>query len=264
MNLWLAVVLLVLGVVGSCLFNGMSNKTNNLTRKKGCDVITVVSMWLVMFSMGYLIVHVLMRYVLKPGIVNDLLGIVLAIFLMLCVAAIVWAVLNMFVFSEFSDKINSNVIMASCIIVIIVSMVLTFIPEYQYAKNFTRKTNVVEQKQDTRELIMFNEIPVQNISGYSSIGIGSIYTTDEITYWYLNEQNEGLYDTAIADNSKIVFISDEEKPVVEIIEKQEQLITKNNNDGTETVEVIKKTYEYVFYLPESLKQYNVSTTEVTS
>ena len=55
-----------------------------------------------------------------------------------------------------------------------------------------------------------------------------------------------------------------EKPVVEIIEKQEQLITKNNNDGTETVEVIKKTYEYVFYLPESLKQYNVSTTEVTS
>lgn len=262
MNLWLAVVLLVLGLVGASFFSRMSNVTNNLTREKVYDITTVVSMWLLTFSAGYLIVYILMRHVLKG--VDNLIGTAGIILLMACGAVIVWAILNVFEIPEISNKINSKVVMTSCMIVMIVSMALTYIPEYQYAKNFTKETNVVEQKQDTRELIMFNEIPVQNISGYSSIGIGSIYTTDEITYWYLNEQNEGLYDTAIADNSKIVFISDEEKPVVEIIEKQEQLITKNNNDGTETVEVIKKTYEYVFYLPESLKQYNVSTTEVTS
>lgn len=95
---------------------------------------------------------------------------------------------------------------------------------------------VLEQTQ-TRKLAFFYNIPVQKISGsvsmYRGTGSGSINTTDEITYWYINENGEGIYDTAPAKSSKIVFLEEDTISYVEICSYCKYKKEINHNNGKE-------------------------------
>ena len=66
-------------------------------------------------------------------------------------------------------------------------------------------------------IVIVGGIPVQNTSGTISRSRGTIQTTDNLTYWYLNENGEGTFDSALAENSNIVFLEESQSPYVEIV-----------------------------------------------
>ena len=100
------------------------------------------------------------------------------------------------------------------------------------------------------------EISGSSIVGSGSIS-GSISTSNELSYWYANENNEGEYDSVEASSSKIVFITEEEKPYLEIITYRTYTKTINHNNGREDIETDKVWKEYIFYLPEAIMQYSL-------
>ena len=154
-----------------------------------------------------------------------------------------------------------------CFVVVFVFSIIGWsIPICNYNRNIERTTEtIVEQKQE-RQLLYFCNIPVQEISGTISgssfIGTGSvsgeITTTENLPYWYLNQNGEGIYDSVSTTSSKIVFIEDNESPYVEVISYATQTITINNNNGTEKIATDKTWTEYVFYLPKAIMQYNLN------
>ena len=104
----------------------------------------------------------------------------------------------------------------------------------------------METKQ--HELIYFNNIPVQKVSGsvFGKFNFGSgnvsgqISTTDEISYWYLVGDNTVLYASAPTDKSLIKLLETEtEKPYVEITEKTEKFNIVNHNDNTNNYKISK-------------------------
>lgn len=117
---------------------------------------------------------------------------------------------------------------------------------------------VIYETTEERELLFFNNIPIQNISGNISGGrfniSGEISTSNEIPYWYINQDGNGVYGSADANNSKIIFIDEDITPYVEIKKHQEVSIYENNNNGERREETISETFYYTFYLPKSIMQ----------
>lgn len=138
-----------------------------------------------------------------------------------------------------------------------------------WAGIFNNYYNNIEKVEETittreeRELISFCNIPVQEISGHISgssvLGTGSVHgdisTSNELPYWYMNENGEGEYDSTIANNSKIIFFNDNQKPYIEIIIYRNQIKTINHNNNKEDVYVTSETVEYIFHLPEEVMEY---------
>ena len=118
-------------------------------------------------------------------------------------------------------------------------------------------TQTVVESEERRELLYFCNIPVQNTSGTISRSRGTIQTTDNLTYWYLNENGEGTFDSALAENSNIVFLEESQSPYVEIVVYSTKIISKNHNNGTEETTTEKTWAEYKFYLPKTIMQYNL-------
>lgn len=152
------------------------------------------------------------------------------------------------------------------IVVFIISIIGWTIPICNYNRNIEKITETVITSTQERKLLYFCNIPVQEISGNifgssflenGSIS-GSISTSDELSYWYANENNEGKYGSVSASSSKIVFISNEEKPYLEIITYNTYTKTINHNNGREFNTIGKKWTEYVFYLPEAIMQYSLN------
>lgn len=151
------------------------------------------------------------------------------------------------------------------IVIFILSVIAWTIPITNYNKNIeiVKRNEVVSTTEN--QLVYFCNIPVQNISGEISgsslIGTGnirgSITTSDMIPYWYLDESGAAYYNSVIAQNSKIEFIEEDEKPYVKILSYQTQNVKLNHNNGKETIEVEAEWIQYVFYLPESIMQYNL-------
>ena len=83
-------------------------------------------------------------------------------------------------------------------------------------------------------------------------------TSDEFSYWYANANNEGIYDSVEAKDSKIVFISDEEKPYLKIISYSTYRRKINHNNGRENVRTEEEWNEYIFYLPKEIMQYELN------
>lgn len=128
-----------------------------------------------------------------------------------------------------------------------------YIRSYESKISYTTNTVVTTEE---RELLYLYNIPVQNISGNisgrkSNIS-GEISTLNEIPYWYINQDGDGVYGTADANNSKIVSIDEETTPYVEIEKHQDISIYENNNNGERREETISETFYYTFYLPESI------------
>lgn len=148
------------------------------------------------------------------------------------------------------------------VIVFIISIIGWTIPICNYNRNIEATTETTTVTQE-RQLLYFCNIPVQEISGKISgssfLGTGnisgSISTSNELSYWYANENNEGIYGSAAANSSKIVFINDEETPRLEIISYCTYTKTINHNNGVENTTTDKEWKEYIFYLPEAIMQY---------
>lgn len=151
----------------------------------------------------------------------------------------------------------SNIIF---IVVFIISTIGWTISICNYNRNIETITETIITSTQERKLLYFCNIPVQEISGKistlenGSIS-GSISTSDELPYWYVNENNEGKYGSVKASSSKIVFISNEEKPYLEIISYSTYTKTINHNNGKEDTITDKEWKEYIFYLPEAIMQY---------
>jgi len=166
-------------------------------------------------------------------------------------------------FDVFNEK--SNLLF---IIIYIISVVGWSLSICNYNSNIETNTETVANVKSERQLLYFCNVPVQkvsgNIKGHSTLGTGSIKgnvtTTDELTYWYLNDNGDGLSDTALIANSVIDFIEDGEdvNPYLEIIEYCDKKTTINNNNGKVTVEKSNLRTQYIFHLPKSIMQYNLN------
>ena len=163
-------------------------------------------------------------------------------------------------------KFKNKISQICFVITFIVFIIGWTIPICNYNRNIETVTETSVEKPQERQLLFFCNIPVQNISGHVSgssvLGSGSISgsisTSDELSYWYANENGEGEYDTAIADNSKIVFIEDDTIPYVKIYSYYKCEITKNHNNGKEYIDSEQRWEEYIFYLPKEVMQYTMN------
>ena len=102
---------------------------------------------------------------------------------------------------------------------------------------------------------------MQNISGQISGGryriSGNISTSDELSYWYVNENGEGITDSVPANSSKINFIEDNEESYLNIITYRYTKKAINEKYEKERTMESKEWREYVFYLPASIMQYEL-------
>lgn len=152
------------------------------------------------------------------------------------------------------------------VIVFIASIICWSIPIWHYNQNIEYLNQTVIVSQEERQLLYFCNIPVQNVSGEISgsfiLGAGNvsgeITTSNTLPYWYSNQNNEAIFDSASATDSKIIFIDDDEAPYIEIIVYSDQTVSKNHNNGTEKISVSKTWTKYNFYLPDSIMQYNLN------
>lgn len=163
------------------------------------------------------------------------------------------------------DHFSNGISQIVFIVVFIISIIGWTKQICNYNRNVETITETTITSTQERELLYFCNIPVQKISGKISgssvLGTGSISgsisTSDELPYWYANESNEGKYGSVKASDSKIVFISDEEKPYLEIISYSTYTKTINHNNGREYSETDKEWKEYIFYLPEVIMKYEL-------
>jgi len=147
-------------------------------------------------------------------------------------------------------------------IVIVLSITFWFFPTYNYNKNIESRVETVAVSSEKRELIYFCNIPVQHVSGHiegtTILGTGhisgEISTSDTLPYWYEDKNDEGIYDTAPAQESKLVFVENIEKPYLDIVVYGKQITRTNHNNGKVSKRVENKYTQYIFYLPASLKQ----------
>lgn len=168
------------------------------------------------------------------------------------------------------DLKNSQIIF---LVVFVCSIVVSTKYCLQYNRNIEIKRVCEITSTEVRQILDFNNIPVQDttgeVSGSAFLGGGSvsgeIFTTSEIPYWYKVNEEDANYDTAPAKNSKIRFIEEGEKPYLEIIEYCHFDVIVNHNNGIEkkriAKEIVENQYleirwkEYIFHLPKSVMRY---------
>ena len=148
------------------------------------------------------------------------------------------------------------------VVTIVGSIILILNIHYISNIEITEETAIVQSQEN--ELVSFENVPVQSVSGSISGEIsgsflytngqisGSITTSDKVQYMYINHDGDGEYGSAPTEKSKIRFIEENEVPHLEITTCQKQKITVNHNNGKTTNEVESEWKEYIFYLPESI------------
>lgn len=162
--------------------------------------------------------------------------------------------------------IESELIHGVFIFIFITSIVCWTIPIMKYNENIHIKEQTSISSTTEYDLYYFCNIPVQEVSGYvdgkpSIIGsgqiTGEISTTDKLPYWYDNGNGEGLYNSVDANEAKIKFIEDGQKPYVKITTYYNQKVKVNDNNGKTSVLEEWWTTVYEFYLPKEVMQYNI-------
>lgn len=145
------------------------------------------------------------------------------------------------------------------VIIFIISIVGWTIPISKYNANIETNEETIVEKEE-RPLLYFNNIPVQEISGYSFAGTGSTSTKNELPYWYLDKSGKGVYDSVPTKIAKLTFIEDDESPYLEISYYSIKTTTINHNNGKEKTRIRtdETRTEYNFYLPKSIMDYNLN------
>lgn len=253
------------GVYQYCAGNPYSNKYYYIeSRSKHTQIIMNVFVIICIILVGGIangkwLGYFSSEYFLDFGEYPDIWGYIIAGILP-CIITYVIIYLGLGLY-HFSNKISKIIF----IVVFMISIIGWTILICNYNRNIeTVKGTTITSIQE-RKLLYFCNIPVQEvsgeISGSSIIGSGSISgsisTSNELSYWYANENNEGEYDSVEASSSKIVFITEEEKPYLEIITYRTYTKTINHNNGREDTETDKVWKEYIFYLPEAIMQYSL-------
>ena len=133
------------------------------------------------------------------------------------------------------------------------------------------QTYVEEEVIQEREVAYFSHIPntvIQQdtsgkVFGLTLFGNGIVYgsidtdfvRSDELTYWYVNEEGNSCIDYAPAKKTSIVPIAENEKPYMKVVKYIEW---QNIEDEKSGEKVTKKTGEtwimYYFYIPEGYTQ----------
>lgn len=134
-----------------------------------------------------------------------------------------------------------------------------------YNRNIEDVTEVIIEQTQERKLLYFCNVPVQEITGEvngssSILGgsvSGSIDTTHELTYWYVNESGKGLFDTSPANSSEIEFLEEGETPYVELLYYYQCQKRIDHNTGSETIYEQNRWTQYVFHLPKTIMQYTL-------
>lgn len=133
-----------------------------------------------------------------------------------------------------------------------------------YNRNIEYVTEVIVEQTQEKKLLYFCNVPVQEVTGEvngsSSIlggsASGSIDTTHELTYWYVNENGNGLFDTAPANSSEIEFL-EEGDPYVEILYCYQCEKRLDHNIGLGRIYEETRWTQYVFHLPKMIMQYTL-------
>ena len=210
---------------------------------------------------------VIICIILVGGIANGLwlsnfvggVYILTAVFPAILTYIVVFFVLGLY---HFSNLISHIVFL----VVFIVSTIAWTISIDNYNQKIEATTETTLTSTEERKLLYFCNVPIQDISGNISgehfLGTGnvagSISTSSELPYWYINENNEGIFDRVDAKSTKIVFISDDEKPHLEIISYATHIKTINYNNGKESTKTNREWKEYIFYLPKAIMQYSLN------
>lgn len=163
---------------------------------------------------------------------------------------------------HFDDGLSKTIFIATFII----SIIGWNLSINEYNRNIEVVNEVVEVQKQERKLLYFCNIPVQEISGevYGSTIFGSgnvsgdITTSENLPYWYLNENGQGIYDSVSTNTSKLIFIDDNEVPYLQIIDYCMKKITINHNNGKKKSVDDKTWTEYHFYVPEEVMEYNLN------
>lgn len=134
-----------------------------------------------------------------------------------------------------------------CLVVAIIATTISYCFASSYIRNIEETTETTLISKESRELLKFFDIPIQDISGSLSGGYGNIHTTDKISYWYLNQNDTSEYDTAPATESELIFIEDG-KQHVEIYTYSFKEVSLNHNNNTKKVKEERIWKEYKFYL----------------
>lgn len=216
-----------------------------------------------------LLIHVIISSLQKYKLTTEvILVIVVSLFCIFCIGAIGYWILGLEEAWE-AFEIRDIIVDRTSIFYVCIFILGAGIWTGIWPGTLNNYYNNIEKVEETiiireeRQLISFCNIPVQeisgSISGSSVLGTGSIKgnisTSNELPYWYMNENGEGEYDSAIADNSKIIFFNDNQKPYIEIIVYRNQSKTINHNNGKEDIYVKSETVEYIFHLPEEVMEY---------
>lgn len=162
-------------------------------------------------------------------------------------------------------KENRFWVLTIFVVTFIASIVLWTIPISNYNSNIDYKEETGISSTQEYDLYYFCNIPVQqvsgNMSGSSFLGNGSfsgnISTSEQLPYWYDDGSGNGLYDSASASASQIIFIEDGETPFIRIITHYQKQIEVDNNVGKESVNKENTWITYEFHLPKEVMQYNI-------
>lgn len=148
---------------------------------------------------------------------------------------------------DFFYKTISRVILKISFVISIVGWIGIF---YIYDLDIEVVTETFTETEE-RELLSFNNIPIKDVSGHIGRFHGEITSTDEIPYWYLDDNNEGIYGSAPPSDSKIKLVEDDETSYLEIVTSTTVTTEYNNYNGTQRTLNEETSEEYKFYLPQS-------------
>lgn len=149
----------------------------------------------------------------------------------------------------FDCKDISKDLKNECALLIVGTLICSVYVWYYNSRIEEAEQTVITQTEE-RTLLVFGNIPVQNVHGEF---VGEINTKDNIAYCYINENNKGVYDSAPTADSKINIIEKEEVPRLEIVHYCKQRVVTDRNNGNEYITTLKSWYEYNFYVPKELK-----------
>lgn len=183
-----------------------------------------------------------------------------------CVCGIIAAMLTYFVGYEVLGlyRFDSGKSQICFAVVFIISIFVWLFPIKSYNTNVeTIKNYQTIEWTESRELVYFCGLPVQNISGEisGSSGIisgsisGNIDTTHELTYWYVGQNGSAEFGIAEAKNSEINFIEEGETPYVELIgyQRYESMII-DHNINLESGSYPYNWTQYIFHVPKTVMQ----------
>ena len=183
------------------------------------------------------------------------------------IAGIIPAIMTYFVGSFILglDHFTSEITHVIFIVFFIISIIGWSVVITDYNRNIDVITETVLTSTEERNLLYFCSIPVQDISEnnsdsstYGTIDVSeNITATDELSYWYSNGEDEGLYDSVKSKNSKIVFITEKQQPCVTIDSYKTTTSTINNNNGKKDEVTNKEWKEYTFHLPREILNYQL-------